>query len=144
MLEELLSATKRFSDENEIYKVIISALEKFEAELIDKNIEQLSKGEQSTGDKTTPYASEDYKKYKKNIGSKSGDYADYILEGDFTEGIFVEFEDYYILFDSKDSKTPKLEDRDPFILGLQSKSFIDVLIMAEDEIIKIFRNEFTK
>jgi hypothetical protein len=79
--------------------------EKNKEELADLNVSQMDKGLLSTGSKIVPDYSPGYAAFK---GFSTPNLK---LEGDFHSGVFVERKGDRLLFDSKDSKTGKLEDK---------------------------------
>ena len=141
----LLSATKRFSSEKEWYKLISSVLSKYEAEIIDFNLEQLEEGILSTGQKTKKYQTREYTDFKRSIGSKSVPNADLKVEGDFYDGFEIDFLDNRIIIGSNDEKAGKLERQYTVdIYGLTDKTKAEIIELIADELINKFINEFTR
>lgn len=88
--------------------LIVEFLEYYVPELIDLNTQQLKEGYLADGERTWEYASEDYAKLKRSLGSISGDHADLKLTGDFHDAFFADVNKDRIVIDSKDEKRGKL------------------------------------
>ena len=112
----------------ELPDIFADEAEELGDQIADLNIEQLRKGKTSKDELITPsYESDLYANYKKAIGSKAPKGTpDLILEGDFIEGFYVEKRGNRILIDSKDVKTPKLEEKYDNIFGLTDSSREDL------------------
>jgi hypothetical protein len=137
--------TKKYSSEKELSGLVVSALSNYEAEIIDLNTSQLEQGKLSTGKDTEEYLSDNYAKFKKSIGSISSPKADLKLTGDFYDGFNIDFKSYQLIFESTDSKAPKLERQYSIdIYGLTDKNKAEALEYAKDDVINELNNEFTK
>lgn len=84
---------------------VAKAGEKSKEELADLNVEQMNEGLLSTGKKITPKYSKAYAKFK---GFSTPNLK---LEGDFQSGVYVERKGNRLLYDSKDEKSNKLEEK---------------------------------
>lgn len=111
-------------------------------EILDLNVAQLRQGKDSLGRFLQEYASEDYAKYKKAIGSQAPlGTPDLILEGDFTEGFVLKKEGREFRFDSTDEKRDKLVQmygEEIFGLSLESQTVITPDLA--ESFLKHFRN----
>jgi len=121
-------------------------LKKNEAEILDANIEQLSRGEDADGAKFPEYANEDYFNTKRGEGliEKAGNHYNFLLEGDFRKGFMAKYQNDNMIIDSTDSKREKLVELVSGweIFGIQDKN-IEKLDLADDyseEILKQMMN----
>lgn len=121
----------------------LQVLKELEPEIVDLNVEQLSKGVSSEDEPMRPeYQSSAYATFKKSIGSKAPlGTPDLILEGDFTGAFNVEIRGDQALLDSRDSKTPELEAKYENIFGLTKTSREKVSQMAVDLLTNLVENE---
>jgi len=88
--------------------LIVEFLEYYVPEIIDLNTQQLREGYLADGERTWEYASADYARLKRALGSISGGHADLYLTGDFHEGFFADVNSREIVIDSKDKKRGEL------------------------------------
>ena len=103
----------------------IRAVIEHQEQLLDLNVAQLERGENSLGDLLDTYSTEEYAQFKQAIGSKAPfRVADLILEGGFTSGFVLIHEGGTIFrFTSVDWKRDMLaQDWGEDIFGLQEKS----------------------
>ena len=93
-----------------------------EAYILELNIDQLSRGDDSKGKAIAPPYSQQYKAYKSSKGRQTR-VVDLRLEGDFYQGLYVEFRDDEFEIKGQDFKTPFLKKRyGDLILGLDKVS----------------------
>lgn len=144
VFEKLLNNVIRVQAE---LPVIISGLAvKHSAEIIDLNVEQLSKGLTNKGEFISPVLqSDEYSQGKKSKGGKAPfGVPDMINEGDFTSGFYIEQKGDQFLIDSRDPKSSELESKYDGIFGLTNDSKGKLIELMDPELSKIIANELTK
>ena len=118
---EMINNLKELTPER-MERLLLLAIKKNENALIDYNIGQLLKGQDSLGKVLDPpYASASYSEFKLHLNPLG--VVDLKVTGDFHNSIFINANDFPILFDSRDKKAPELlakysED----VLGVQDKN----------------------
>jgi hypothetical protein len=139
-MDDILSFISHFEKVNDnLAEIVAIAGEKNDAELADINIEQLDEGILSTGKKITPDYSPGYAKFK---GFKTPNLK---LEGDFHSGIFVDRKGEFLIFDSTDYKTPKLEGKySSDIFGIAPKNEQRAADEIDETLLKDLDNEYSK
>lgn len=100
-----------------------------EASILDANIAQLEKGEDSLGNLLDEYVWDWYAEMKQAEGSKAPfGIADLKLEGDFYNGFVMKYDGSKFFITSTDGKSDELEAKyGEDIFGLQSFDRIDLL-----------------
>lgn len=123
--------------------IFAKVIERDSETFVDLNVDQLRRGIAKTGDLIEPeYQSDLYAEFKQSIGSQAPlGVPDLILEGDFTEGFFIERRGDQILSDSKDEKTPELDAKYENIFGLTSESKDELIENNVQELQNEIENE---
>lgn len=126
--------------------IIIDFFLENEAEVIDLNIDQLRRGITSEGKLIEPeYVSDIYAEFKQSIGSQAPlGTPDLILEGNFIDGWYLERRGNNLLFDSRDPKTPDLDNKYEGIFKLTEENKDDFLSDKSIELINKIENEIFK
>lgn len=124
-MEPLIAFSQKLNSLN-LQKIERKGIEANQEIIIDLNISQLKKGEDSDGRKFPEYANEDYYKTKGAQGLlfQAGKHYNFILEGNFTEGFILKFQGNNAIIDSTDNKKDRLVDLVSgwSIFGLQENS----------------------
>lgn len=112
----------------DLKKVAIEAIDDTLPDIADKNREQLEKGLDSEGQIFSYYASENYARFKKAIGSIAPlGVTDLKLTGDFHSGIYAERAGDDLSMFSRDSKAGMLADKyGDNIFGLTDENKADI------------------
>jgi len=132
---------------SELNDIIVGAMIENKAEIIDLNTSQLEEGKLSTGSNITPeYQSDDYKKFKKSIGSKSPfGVPDLKLEGDFYSGFDIIKGSGGAFIHSDDTKAGDLEEKySSNIYGITDKNKPEVVERILPQIQNEVKNELTR
>ena len=142
MLEKLkqISSNLKSIDVN---KLIDDVFNELMPEILDLNLDQLSKGQLNDGELLESYRSASYYEFKRSLGSYKAPNAaaDLFVEGNFYRGFRGEVKTDIIEIDSTDSKASGLESKySSDIYGLQPKN-IDYI---RKEIIPILQQEIRK
>jgi len=125
--------------------IVLDIADQNSHELIDLNVEQLSKGLTNKGELIKPgYVLDSYAQYKRSIGSKAPfGTPDLILEGDFTGSFFTTKKSDGILIDSSDIKTGALTGKYKGAFGLNPASESEFNKTLIPETLKIITNGIT-
>jgi hypothetical protein len=103
-VRRIINALKRHEE------IFIRAVEDNEAEILDANAAQLSKGKDALGNFLDEYASDSYARFKKALGSEAPlGIPNLELEGDFKSGFILRTSGTEAFIDSTDDKTGRLE-----------------------------------
>ena len=105
-------------------KLVLNSAMELKSSLADLNVKQMEQGIGSDDKAITPeYASIEYAKLKKSIGSAAPEGTpDLKITGEFHRGVEAIKKGEAILMWSTDEKTPKLDKKYPKALGLNKKS----------------------
>ena len=127
----------------DLKQIEAKVLKDLEPDILDLNIDQLSKGEGASGSKLPKYASPEYEKGKRAEGltEQAGSNYNILLTGDYREGMFLEQKNNESFLNTdvgyKD-RLNQLTDND--ILGLQDNSMKGL----EPQIIELTCEELEK
>lgn len=144
MIDYLTKLIRNISRTQKSLPVIFAkVIERDSEEFIDLNVDQLRRGTTNKGELIRPeYQSDVYAEFKQSIGSEAPlGTPDLILEGDFTEGFFIERRSDQILSDSKDEKTPELDSKYEVVFGLTSDNKEELIENNAQELINEIENE---
>ena len=139
-----LSELNRRVQALEILKLFAQCVEENKEYIADLNTLQLAVGKDSNDKSLYPYASDDYAKYKKAIGSEAPlGTPNLKLTGDFWEGFEAKADkDANVFITSTDSKTGKLKQMyDDDIFGLTDKSKADLKTVLLPNLLNKTRHE---
>lgn len=131
---------KTLNKRNDIFR---RAIVENREEILDLNVAQLEKGEDSLGALLDDYASDAYAQFKIAIGSKAPfGTPNLILEGDFTEGFVLKGDGLEFFITSTDEKKDRLRDKyGEDIFGLSEESLEILRPRILESFLIRFRNE---
>ena len=128
------------------WKLFAESVEENKEYIIDLNTGQLSKGKDSNNASLFPYASDDYAKFKKSIGSEAPlGTPNLKLTGAFWEGFNIKTDKEGVIISSTDGKSEKLKSGyGEDIFGLTDESKADLKTMLLPTYLKKLKDELLR
>ena len=122
-------------------RIFNRAIEANETEVLDANIAQLEKGQDALGNLLDQYASDEYAKFKKAMGSQSPlGIPDLKLEGDFHSGFVLKKDGKKFIITSTDEKKDRLKAKyGEDIFGVNFNENPDLLSYILESWITLFK-----
>lgn len=118
-LKKIITQLRELTPEK-MEQEILAIVRSHEPELLDLNLDQLSKGQRADGSTIGPSYSPTTIQYKKGKNQPS-DRVTLFDEGNFYRGFFADTDKFPIEIDSKDFKTPLLDEKyGPSLFGLNA------------------------
>lgn len=148
-LETLEIATKKLSDPEYIYRLVIDAVEIHKADLINLIKGQIRVGVKGDGSRTLKYVDDNsafnpsyYVAKVKRTSAKQMPYRNYENEGDFLGAMFALAKDTDIYVGSTDSKSASIEEQeDGELFGLADENKPEFAKIWVPTFIKLLRND---